>query len=61
MLDALPYIRSRASTKIMTDIITDGTTNNATINEWLFIMAFVPRYVIVLYSSSIIMEETEFS
>ncbi|CAH1394070.1 unnamed protein product [Nezara viridula] len=43
MLDALPYIRSRASTKIMTDIITDGTTNNATITEWLFIMAFVPR------------------
>ncbi|KAL1129528.1 hypothetical protein AAG570_012473, partial [Ranatra chinensis] len=42
-LEALPYIRSRASTSVMTDVILSKEISSSTMQEWLLVMSFIPR------------------
>ncbi|XP_024085563.1 apolipophorins [Cimex lectularius] len=43
MLDALPYIRSKASIKVMTAAVVNREIPSNTVNEWMLAMAFYPR------------------
>uniref|UniRef100_T1HM72 Vitellogenin domain-containing protein n=1 Tax=Rhodnius prolixus TaxID=13249 RepID=T1HM72_RHOPR len=43
MKDALPFIRNRASTKVMTDVILSQEISEQRRQDWLLIMAFFPR------------------
>ncbi|BES90627.1 Domain of Unknown Function (DUF1081) [Nesidiocoris tenuis] len=43
MLDALPYIRSRASTKVMVEVMLNKEVSDDTAEEWLIVMSFFPR------------------
>lgn len=43
MKDALPYITSSSSVTLMKDLILRKEVSQSTAEDWLFLMAFIPR------------------